>query len=206
MTDDDVRAMVAASYTGLADLLDAMPSDGWDAASLCEGWRVREVVAHVTMPVRYDEDAFMTELRDCEFDFTKLSNRIAARDAELPTADLVANLRDPALHAWTPPGGGVHGALNHAVIHGLDVTIGLGAPRTASDAAVRATLDDLTKGGGHEHFATAIDGRRLEATDLDWSYGTGPPLSGPSGDLAAQLAGRRVPPGRLHGEPLAGTA
>lgn len=49
MTDDDVRAMVAASYTGLADLLEAMPSDGWDAASLCEGWRVREVVAHVTM-------------------------------------------------------------------------------------------------------------------------------------------------------------
>ena len=25
----------------------------WDAPSLCEGWRTREVVAHMTMPARY---------------------------------------------------------------------------------------------------------------------------------------------------------
>ena len=63
-------------------------------------------------------------------------------------------------------------------------------------------LDDLTTGGVHLHFGTAIDGRRLEATDLDWSYGSGAPLRGSAADLALVLCGRRLPPGRLEGEPL----
>ena len=63
MSDDDVRAMVGESYTALAELLEGLPDDGWDGPSLCEGWRVREVIAHLTMPARYDEQAFMAELR-----------------------------------------------------------------------------------------------------------------------------------------------
>src|SRR5205085_8138861 len=110
----------------------------WNTPSLCEGWRVREVVAHVTMPARYREDAFMAELRADDFDFTRLSNRLAARDAELSTDELITNVRDRALHRWTPPGGGYAGALNHAVIHGLDVSVPLGQPPLSSDAAIRA--------------------------------------------------------------------
>ena len=45
---------------------------------------------------------------------------------------------------WTPPGGGYHGALNHVVIHGLDITVPLREPRRASDTAIRYVLDDLT--------------------------------------------------------------
>ena len=43
---------VAEEYVALADLLDSAGPGVWDAPSLCEGWRTREVVAHVTMPVR----------------------------------------------------------------------------------------------------------------------------------------------------------
>jgi uncharacterized protein (TIGR03083 family) len=203
MTDDDVQPLVARSYSALADVLDRLPASEWDTPSLCEGWRVREVVAHLTMPARYDEESFMTELRADGFDFTKLSNRIASRDATLPPDELVANLRSDVLQGWTPPGGGSHGALNHVVIHGLDVTLPLGRSRTASDEAMRIVLDDLTVGGGHEHFGVAIGGRTLRATDLDWSYGSGPELSGTAEDLALAVCGRTVPPGRLHGDPLA---
>lgn len=45
----------------------------------------------------------MAMLRDCGFDFTRLSNEIASQDAELPSAELVANLRADVLHHWTPP-------------------------------------------------------------------------------------------------------
>src|SRR5260370_6611984 len=149
MTADDLQPFVAATYFALADLLSALPAERWDAASLCEGWRVREVVAHVTMPARYGEDAFMAELREDGFDFTRLSNRIASRDATLATSELVANLRSETLHRWTPPGGGAHGALNHVVIHSLDITVPLGEERRASEAAIRTVLDDLTEGGAH---------------------------------------------------------
>jgi uncharacterized protein (TIGR03083 family) len=200
LTDDDLQSLVAADYLALADLLDTLPAARWDTPSLCEGWRVREVVAHLTMPARYSEDAFLSELRDCEFDFTRLSNRIAGRDAQLPTDELVGNLRDDVLHQWTPPGGGPHGALDHVVIHGLDITVPLGEPRRSPDATIQIVLDDLTRGGVHAHFGTDISGRTLHATDLDWSYGSGPRLHGSAEDLVLHLGGRNVPAGRLHGE------
>ena len=203
MTDTELQPLVAATYVALADVLDALPAARWDAPSLCDGWRVRDVVAHLTMPARYSEDAFMTELREDEFDFTRLSNRIASRDAKLPTGELVANLRDEALHRWTPPGGGDRGALNHVVIHALDVTVPLGEPRQASDTAIRTVLDDLTEGGGHAHFGTDLQGRTLHATDIDWTYGSSPQLSGTAADLALHLCGRTIPADRLRGNPLA---
>jgi uncharacterized protein (TIGR03083 family) len=203
MADDaDLQPLVADEFQALADLLKAATQEEWDTPSLCAGWRVREVIAHLTMAARYSEERFMTELRRCDFDFTRLSNQIAARDAELPTGELVSNLRSDVMRQWTPPGGGYRGALNHVVIHGLDVTVPLGVRRRSPDQTIRIILGDLTAGGGHAHFGTSIAGRRLTATDLDWSYGSGPVLRGQAGDLALAMCGRTVPAGRLDGEPL----
>jgi uncharacterized protein (TIGR03083 family) len=201
-SDAHLQPAVAAEFAGLADLLAAASDAQWDTPSLCEGWRVREVVAHLTMAARYPEEEFMAELRRREFDFTRLSNEVAARDAKLPASELIACLRSAVMQRWTPPGGGYHGALNHVVIHGLDVTVPLGAPRRSPDETIRVVLDDLTAGGGHARFGMVIDGRHLQASDLDWSHGSGPALRGAAADLALALCGRAVPAGRLEGEPL----
>ena len=201
MTDDaDLQPVVAAELLALADLLEEATEAQWDTPSLCEGWRVREVIAHMTMAARYSQDAFMAELARHDFDFGRLSNEIAAKDAGLPTGELVANLRSDVMQHWAPPGGGYHGALNHAVIHGLDVTVPLGVPRRSPDGTIRIVLDDLTQGGMHQHFGTSVDGRGLQATDLDWSYGSGPARRGAAGDLAAMLCGRTLPTGRIEDE------
>lgn len=203
MTDDaDLQPTVAAEFLALADLLEPATGEQWDTPSLCAGWRVREVIAHMTMAARYPEDTIMAELRRVDFDFGRLSNEIAARDAGLPPGDLVADLRSEVMQHWAPPGGGYHGALNHVVIHGLDVTVPLGVPRRSPDDTIRIVLDDLTTGGGHQHFGTGIDGRRLQATDLDWAYGSGSVLRGQAEDLSLVLCGRTVPAGRIEGKPL----
>lgn len=192
MDDEDRQPLVAAEFAELADLLAHIPAARWDTPSLCEGWRVREVVAHMTMAARYDQAAFMAELEQDGFDFGKLSNRIAARDGQLPPEQLVADLRSPTMARWTPPGGGYLGALNHVVIHGLDVTVALGEPRRPPDAVLRVALDDLTTGGVHNNFQTTIN-RTLVATDLDFSYGSGEVVRAPATHLALQLCGRRLP-------------
>jgi uncharacterized protein (TIGR03083 family) len=203
MTDDaDLQPTVAAEFLALADLLDSASVAQWDTPSLCAGWRVREVVAHMTMAARYPEEEFMAELRRFDFDFGRLSNEIAARDAGLPSGELVADLRSEVMQHWAPPGGGYRGALNHVVIHGLDVTVPLGVPRRSADGTIAIVLDDLTAGGGHQHFGTSIDGRRLQATDLDWAYGSGSVLRGQAEDLALVMCGRTVPAGRIDGKPL----
>ena len=203
MTDDAyLQPAVAAELTSLADLLDGASDAQWDTASLCAGWRVREVVAHMTMAARYSEEEFMAELQRCGFDFTRLSNEVAARDAILPADELIANLRSEVMQHWAPPGGGYHGALNHAVIHGLDVTVPLGVGRLAPDQTIRVILDDLTEGDVNERCGIDIAGRHLQASDLEWSFGAGPVLRGAAADLALVICGRSVPAGRLEGAPL----
>ena len=193
----DLRAAVAAEFTWLADVLDGLGDVAWDTPSLCAGWRVREVVAHMTMAVRYAPTDFYAELEACKGDFTLLSNRLAARDGALPTPTLVANLRDEALHAWVPPGGGLIGALTHAVIHGLDITVPLSVARPAPDGTVVAVLDHLTLAGGYADFGFELDRLCLQATDMNWTFGSGTPMSGSAADLALLISGRNLAPGRI---------
>ena len=200
-TDSDVQPAVSAEYLALAELLEPLPVERWDTPSLCAGWRVREVVAHLTMPARYSVAEFESELRQSNGDFTDLSNRVAARDAALPTATLLDNLRSEVMSQWVPPGGGYAAALNHVVIHGLDVTVPLGADRVSPDETIRAVLDGLTRGGVHAHFGTDIGGIELRATDIDWTFGSGTAVTGAAHDLALTICGRARPPGRIQGWP-----
>jgi uncharacterized protein (TIGR03083 family) len=190
----DLQPMVAATYTGLADLLADGAPDAWDAPSLCEKWQVRHVVAHVTMPTRLTPEQFGAEMAAAGGDFGVLSDRIAERDASLPVADLLAQLRSPGLHAWQPPGGSA-GALSHAVIHSLDVTLALGKPPVAPVEAATAVLDQLTAAQGGL-FGVDLSGTRLEAADADWSWGSGQPMRADSGALVALLSGRTLPDGQ----------
>ncbi|MFI6511559.1 maleylpyruvate isomerase family mycothiol-dependent enzyme [Streptosporangium sp. NPDC050855] len=191
----DPQSWVAPTCTGLADLLAVADAGTWDAPTLCEKWLVRHVVAHVTMPVRLTPERFGAEMAAAGGDFTVLSDTVAARDASLPAADLLGRLRSPGLHAWQPPGGGAAGALSHAVIHSLDVTIALDRPAVAPAEAVTAVLDRLAAADG-TWFGTDLTGVRLEATDTGWSRGTGRLVRADSGSLVALLSGRTLPDGR----------
>jgi uncharacterized protein (TIGR03083 family) len=191
----DLQSFVAPTYDRLADLLDAAAVETWDAPSLCEKWLVRHVVAHVTMPARLTPERFGAEMAAAGGDFTVLSDTVALRDAALPIADLLEQLRSPGLHAWQPPGGGAAGALSHAVIHSLDVTIALGRPAVAPDEAVIAVLDQLAAANG-TWFGIDLTDVRLEATDTAWSWGDGRPVRAGTGQLVALLSGRTLPDGQ----------
>jgi uncharacterized protein (TIGR03083 family) len=195
---------VAPTYEGLADLLDGGRSEVWDAPSLCAGWLVRHVVAHVTMPVRLTPERFGAELAAAGGDFAVLSDTVAARDAALPEGELLGQLRSQALHGWQPPGGGADGALSHAVIHSLDVSLALDRPPVAPAEAVRTVLDRLAGAGG-SIFGVDLTGVRLEASDSNWSWGAGVGAGAGAGEvvradggsLVALLSGRTLPDGRV---------
>ena len=98
----DTQSWVASTYHGLADLLAAADVSTWNAPSLCEKWLVRHVIAHVTMPARLTPEQFGAEMAAAAGDFTTMSDAVAARDASLPVADLLDQLRSPRLHGWQP--------------------------------------------------------------------------------------------------------
>lgn len=204
VTDTDVRVAVAAERRELAAVLAGLPSHLWDAQTLCAGWRVREVVAHMTMPFRYSVPQFTVRLLKAGGNFNRMADQCARRDAaSRPAADLAAALAGNASHPWKPPGGGFEGALTHDVIHGLDFTVPLGIDRQVPEDRLRIVLPSLCSSRAVKFFGVDLRGIELRADDIDWTFGSGTPMSGTAQDLALVLAGRRLPAGRLRGEPSA---
>jgi uncharacterized protein (TIGR03083 family) len=185
--------VIAAHRRALADGLGTLTADQWRSPSLCAGWTAAHVLAHQTMPFRISESDFMAGLQRYGGDFTKFSDEIAERDSQLPPAELVAVLRANADTPWSPPGGGLTGALTHDVIHGLDISCPLGLEYQIPEQAARLVLDSVTGTGRQTLFGFPLDGIRVTATDVEWSSGEGAELSGRSRDLIPLLAGRAVP-------------
>jgi uncharacterized protein (TIGR03083 family) len=201
---DTIRDMIAAQRSGLAGVLGALTASEWDEPTLCAGWRVREVVAHITMPFRYGRGRFLLELAKSRGQFNDMSDRLARRDAAaMSAAELTEAVRSNTGHPWKPPGGGYTGALAHDVIHGLDITVPLGLAQPVPEARLRLILPGSATDRTVRYFGVDLEGIELRASDLDWTLGSGTPLTGAAQDLLLVLCGRKLPPGRLEGEPAA---
>ncbi|MEU3164767.1 maleylpyruvate isomerase family mycothiol-dependent enzyme [Streptosporangium sp. NPDC006930] len=201
-TESEVRKAIAAERRDLADVLTGLPERRWDEPTLCAGWRVREVVAHMTMPFYYSTARFMIGMLRARGNFNRMADRSARREAaSLSSGELATLLRENADYAWKPPGGGFEGALTHEVIHGLDFTVPLGLDRLVPEDRLRIVLQGFEASKSLRFFGVDIRGIELRADDLDWSIGDGTPMYGAAQDLILVLCGRKLPEGRLRGEP-----
>jgi uncharacterized protein (TIGR03083 family) len=191
MNDVELFEETVAQRTELVGVLDALPGRDWDKPSLCEGWRIREVVAHITMPYRHSSIAILAAMVRARGKFDVAADRLARRDVtDQSPSELLECLRRNVDHRWKPPGGGQLGALSHDVIHGLDITEALGLP---SVSPPRRLIEVL----GNQKLARAfkVDSApyRLVATDADYSNGDGQSLLLPAKDLLLVVTGRRQP-------------
>jgi uncharacterized protein (TIGR03083 family) len=201
---DTIRDMIAAQRTELASVLGGLAPSEWDGPTLCAGWRVREVVAHITMPFRYSRRRFLVELARSRGRFNDMSDRVARRDAaRMSPADLTEAVKSNVGHPWKPPGGGYQGALAHDVIHGLDITVPLGLARPVPEDRLRLILPGSATDRSVRYFGVDLEGIELRASDIDWSLGSGTPLTGTAQDLLLVLCGRTLPAGTLTGAPSA---
>jgi uncharacterized protein (TIGR03083 family) len=198
--DVALQETIAAERGDLAEVLRGLTSASWDAPTLCAGWRVREVVAHMTMPFRYSSGRFVMEVIRDRGRFHRMADRCARRDGSMPTSELTAAVDDNAHHPWKPPGGGFEGALVHDVIHGLDITVALDLDRKVPESRLRVVLGAVSKPKTLKYFGVDLSGIELQADDIAWSLGSGTPVVGQAQDLALVLCGRKLPAGRLCGQ------
>jgi uncharacterized protein (TIGR03083 family) len=197
---EEIKSMIAAERRELAAMLDSLTPAQWDAPSLCGGWRVREVAAHLSLGFRSPLPAMLLHLLKAGGNLNRMTDQRARHDAAtLSTTDLARAMRDNAHHPWKPPVGGIAAALGHDVVHGLDITVALGLDRRVPDERVRVLLDNVTARTA-KFFGADLTGVELRADDLDWSFGAGTPLTGAAQDLLLVAYGRKLPPGRLRGE------
>jgi uncharacterized protein (TIGR03083 family) len=193
MSDVDTAEETYAERARLAALLADFQPDQWASPSLCAGWRVREVVAHMTMPFRTRPLRLVAGLATAGFSFNRYADRAARADTRRMTDEqLLAQLRANIRHPWHPPGGGAAGALSHDVIHGLDITEALALPGAPTERIALVLRNSNAR--SLRFFGTDLRGRQLTATDAEATIGEGTPLPLPAKDILLIVTARRPLP------------
>ena len=175
----------------IADLLDGLSAEQWESPSLCAGWRVRDVAAHVSLvglpPA--PADLFVQGLR-VRGNFHRLNTAMSVRRAARPTGQLVADLREHAGSRKVPAVSNHRNVLFDVLVHGQDIAVplGLDLPMPA-DAAGKGATRVWTMGWPF-WAKRRLRGLRLTATDLDWAVGSGPDVTAPIQALLLLLTGR----------------
>ncbi|MFD4675594.1 maleylpyruvate isomerase family mycothiol-dependent enzyme [Lentzea sp. NPDC058450] len=189
---EEIRAAIAAERRDQAELLSGLTEEQWQAPSLCAGWTVKHVVAHTTLPFRSSGRRVLWEMLKSAGRFNHASDRMARADALLPTSELLDSLKNNIDHPWAPPGGGPAGALSHDIIHGLDITVALGLGRVVPHERLAIVLDGM-KPANVKYFGADLDGKRLQATDMDWAFGEGDTVvEAPAQELLLMVCARRL--------------
>lgn len=200
---DDGAAVVALSAglrRALADLLESLTQEQLATPSLCAGWDVRTVTAHVATAVSLPKRAFVTALLRHGTPH-RANDAVARAQAARPVAETVETLRRHADNPFAPPVVGVRGPLTDVLVHTGDVRVPLGLPHDPPADAVRTALGFVTDGRPVGFVARGrIAGLRLVAGDLGWSWGDGPLVTGRGIDLLMAACGRTALLPRLDGD------
>jgi uncharacterized protein (TIGR03083 family) len=175
----------------LATLLENLTDDQWNAPSLCDGWRVRDVAAHVALaPQAPSPFAMVVEAVRAGGRFHKLNHDMSVRHAERPGADLVAELREHAASRRLPKVTNYRNIVLDIVVHGQDIAIPLGIPREMPKDAALAGIERVWTMGWPFGVKRPLKRFRFVATDVDWAAGDGPEVRGPVSALLLLLTGR----------------
>ena len=193
--------MIHDERRALLPTLEGLTPEQWAAPSLCAGWSVHLVAAHILSGAEQTGPKFLAGMVASGFRFNALMDREAHRLGTLAPAEIVERLRARTTTSNHPPAPAM-AMLGEVVVHGEDIRRPLGLPGAASGEATVACLDMLSRSGFPVGGRKRVQGLRLVAADLDWSRGEGPEVRGPGASLVLAVSGRAAGLEGLAGDGL----
>ena len=196
------RRIVEAERLSLCDVLDGLDAGQWSTPSLCAGWTVHDVVAHLTLPTRTSFLAMVLGMARARGDFNRMADGSARRRAaRFEPPALVAQLRETAGSPRRMPGSSLMDPLVDVLVHAQDICRPLGIRRRMPVPGADAALDHVAASTFHGGPAR-LDGLRPTATDSAWTHGPegSPAVHGSTQDLLLTAAGRPAGLDGLHDE------
>ena len=197
----DARRLHDEENRDLSAYLQTLAEADWDRPSLCEGWRVRDVVGHildgnelslVTLPLRLARFGFSSDRSGKAYSIARAEGRTPAQLLhDFDTRD-----------AWAgtckvfPP----KVVLLDRLVHHQDIRRALGHPRTIPEDRLLTVLDGAPERGSVFGAKKRSKGLSFAATDVAWSWGDGPRVEGPGEALLMTLLGRSHPLDELGGD------
>lgn len=197
--NSDVWPVVHAERLALLNDLQGLEPGQWRTPSLCPGWDVHDVLAHLTDTAKTTRLGFMRRLVRAGFDFDK-DNAAGVTAQRCPDpVETLAGFRDVLTRTSTPPAAAAT-RLVEAFVHGEDIRRPLGMHGDYPAAQVATALahqvrTSVKMGGGKERAA----GFTLVATDAAFEHGTGHEVRGSAITLLLAVSGRPVGDGEFTG-------
>ena len=197
----DYEALLWEETADLAAFVADLPEAQWDHESLCQGWRVRDVIGHMCVghterlgsillavaKKRGDIDAASAEA-SVEF----ASERTPA-ELSLIFSDVVENRTKKGIARVIPNKAG----FTDHLVHHQDIRRPLGLPREIPEARLVAALDAVV---GLSPAKKRLREVKVVASDVGWTHGDGPELRGPAEAVILASMGRGVALHDLEGE------
>jgi uncharacterized protein (TIGR03083 family) len=188
--DVAVLDIATAERRDLLELLGGLNDGQWNAPTLCTGWTVRDVAAHIVSYEGAGAAALAKQFVQGRFRLSKINAVGVARSRRAsPEALLEAVERNQRPSGVTTAFGG-RIALTDALIHHQDIRRSLGLPRTVPPERLRVALN-FALWAPPIRGAWRVRGTRVAATDVDWSFGAGPDARASGEAVLMVMAGRR---------------
>lgn len=194
--DAATTAVAVATTTerlALCDLLDTLGPDDWATPSLCAGWTVQDVAAHLTLATLDTTWAMVKGVIRARGSFDRMTTDTARERARRHTpAELVRQIRDTAASTRRAPFASPVDALVDILVHGQDIARPVGRVHPVDPTHAVPALELATTSrwyGGPRRW----DDVTLVAADADWSTDPttgGAEATGPAGDLLLVATGR----------------
>jgi uncharacterized protein (TIGR03083 family) len=207
MDEDEVWSAIDAQRVRTAVLLKPLTPQEWNHPSLCAGWTVRHVAAHLTLQQMGVVDVLRGALRHPGSP-NRTIRETARSKAALPTDRLIADICGMVGSRRKNIGLSHLETLIDIVVHGQDIAIPLSrelaVPVEAAATAATQVWSYRTKrrGGRMPRVFRRLpyEGYRFTATDTSWSVGDGPEIQGPVLAILLVLTGRPAGLKYLAGE------
>jgi uncharacterized protein (TIGR03083 family) len=202
MPDHD--AMRLAELESISGFLHTLSTDDWDHDSLCEGWRVRDVISHMCVGYTTPMLTMVGKVARFRFNIPKASfEESKAFGSEHLPAEILAVFDDVWQHnvrkGISKTIKSSEGLVDH-LIHHQDIRRPLNRPRDMPEDRLRAALDIATGLGGFVKAKQRATGLRFVATDIDWRWGDGPEVTGTGEAILLAMSGRPAAFADLRGE------
>jgi len=192
-------AVVRPERESVAADLETLDEAAWHVPSLCPGWTVRDVVAHITALARMTPARFVPKLVASGFKPSLIQSRDMATERGSSAEDTLARFRGVTSRRNGLPGQ-AKTLLGETLVHAEDIRRPLGIVHRYPLSALVTVADHYKGSNLVAGTRRRIDGLSLEATDVDWRTGSGPLVSGPMLSVLMAMAGRLAALADLEGD------
>ena len=183
---DDIWALVHAERAAIIEDLERIDDAQWEQPSLCDGWTVHDVVAHMVDTNRTTRLSFAADMVRVRFDFDRQNARGIERARGASPEQTLERLREVASRTSTPPAP-LDTRLVEEVVHGEDIRRPLGLTRAYPQEAVARSL--APSGAHHSVFRRREGTRRPHPADGNGRRTVGRRRSGGTRNRARAPAG-----------------